>query len=59
MITANDLIKLAQLYDECIECMAEDCCFNHCGTCRYPMVGEKRPMVTAIEGCLCYHCVDQ
>ena len=35
----------------CFDCETRDCALNHDGECRFPLVHERRPIITEEDGC--------
>lgn len=48
--------KLLYLKQRCNPCETLNCCFNYSGECRFPLVHERMPRLTATDDCKEYDC---
>lgn len=48
--------RLYKLRKKCLECESMDCCFNHGGECRLPLIHEREPRISEEDGCADYTC---
>ena len=48
--------RLYKLRKKCLECESKDCCFNHGGECRLPLIHEREPRISEEDGCTDYTC---
>lgn len=49
--TASEADKLLYLKQRCNPCETLGCCFNYSGECRFPLVHERMPRLTATDDC--------